>query len=179
MDNLNKRGKYGIFAGLLFVIIFYVTIGYVGSFIIMSSVAGQIHATITMFDNWWQILLFIVDVLAICALVFCLIMRFRKPKTQSVKNDVKQRDDKEEKHIVTAKVVKENQDKNQALKDNLKNLYENGLLSKEDYEKKLKSLEPKIDPKNKQLLEKLAALHNAGLLTKEEYEEKRRTLENE
>ncbi len=71
--------------GFLIIMIFYLTVGFVAAYIILSAIANQTHSTISIFENWWQLLIFILDI--ICVLLLGLSI-FSMIKTRKKEEDV-------------------------------------------------------------------------------------------
>lgn len=68
--------------GLFSVFIFYDTAGIIAGYIISDAIANQTHNSATLFDSWWQILIFVLDfVFAIC-LALCVYFRIREGKKE-------------------------------------------------------------------------------------------------
>ena len=68
MKNTNimkKLGRipFGILAGISGILLFYDTIGIVTLYIIFGRVSAQTAQTATIFDSWYQILMFIFDII--------------------------------------------------------------------------------------------------------------------
>ena len=63
-----KKKPWGIFCGVSGVLVFYLTIGIWAVYKIFNQIQSQTSQTASLFDSWWQILLFVIDI--ICALVF-------------------------------------------------------------------------------------------------------------
>lgn len=59
-----KKLPWRILAGAFAIAVFYLTLGTVVGYLIYSAVQGQTHTDATLFDTWWQILLFVADVIA-------------------------------------------------------------------------------------------------------------------
>lgn len=58
-----KKKPYYLFAWLLGEAAFFITIAVVVLYFVLNSIAGATSGSITLFTNWYQILLFILDVL--------------------------------------------------------------------------------------------------------------------
>ncbi len=69
-----KKLPWGIFAGVLFVLVFYITIGIVAAYLILNGIAGATSGSITLFTNWWQSLLFAADIVFGVLLIGCFVM---------------------------------------------------------------------------------------------------------
>lgn len=59
-----RKLPWGIFAGVLGMIVFFSTIALVVTFIVDSGVAGQTSESVTLFEAGYRVVLFVVDVIA-------------------------------------------------------------------------------------------------------------------
>ena len=71
-----KKMPYGILCGTCLIIAFYSAIAFFGVHFVLQAVANQTSETVSMFDSWWQILLFIVFVITSIGFVLFLIFYF-------------------------------------------------------------------------------------------------------
>lgn len=69
-----KRIPWGIFAGVLGVLVFYLTAGIIAAFYILNAIAGATSGSITIFTQWWQTLMFVFDLVFAIGFVFSLVM---------------------------------------------------------------------------------------------------------
>lgn len=58
-----KKLPFGIIAGICAMLAFYGIVAFVGVHIVLSGVAAQTSHTSSIFENWWQVLLFIFDII--------------------------------------------------------------------------------------------------------------------
>lgn len=72
-----RKVPWGIFAGICAMVVFFSTVGVIAAFIILNSIAGQTHTVATMFDEWWQTALFVVDIIFAIGFVVSLVMYIR------------------------------------------------------------------------------------------------------
>ncbi len=72
-----KKMPWGIAAGILAMIVFWLTLAVVAAFMILNQIAMQTHVTTTIFGTWWQTLLFVADIVAAAGALFCLAMYIR------------------------------------------------------------------------------------------------------
>ena len=63
-----KKMPWGIFTGIFAMCVFFTTIAVVALFIVLNSIAGQTHTTATLCDEWYQTLLFVLDIFFVIAL---------------------------------------------------------------------------------------------------------------
>lgn len=53
-----KKLPWGIFAGISAMAVFFAAVGTIAAFIILDSIAGETNTSATLFDEWYQIVLF-------------------------------------------------------------------------------------------------------------------------
>ena len=79
-----QKVRWGAVAGTSFIELFYLTAGIVAAYIILNAVAGATNDAVGLFDNWWQTLLFVLDVvvalLFVCSVVMFVLKRVNKPE---------------------------------------------------------------------------------------------------
>lgn len=66
--------------GLDAILMFYDTVGIIAAGIILNAVANQTHNTATIFDSWWQIVIFILDILLVMSLAILIFFRIKEGK---------------------------------------------------------------------------------------------------
>lgn len=76
-----KKLPWGIFAGICAMIAFFAITGTVAAYIILNGVAAQTSETVTLFDNWYQTVLFVLDILSILGFAGCMAMFVLKQKS--------------------------------------------------------------------------------------------------
>ena len=76
---------WGAFAGVLAMIISFVTIAVAALYIVADALAIEGAETATLFDTWYQTGLFIFDMLCVAGFIVCLIFAIMKRK--NVKSD--------------------------------------------------------------------------------------------
>ncbi len=83
IDNL-KKFPWGVFAAVGTILVILLTGGIIGGWFIVNAVAGQTGNTATIFSNWWQVLIFILDIIALPLTVGCyyLFFKFKKEKAK-------------------------------------------------------------------------------------------------
>lgn len=59
-----RRVPFGILAGAFGMVVFFATVGLVVAYVVNAGIAGQTARTVTFLDNWYQVLLFVVDIIA-------------------------------------------------------------------------------------------------------------------
>ena len=62
-----KKMPWGIVAGVAAIIVVFATVAFIALGIILGGVAGQTNEVAGMFDEWYQVLLFVVDV--VCGVI--------------------------------------------------------------------------------------------------------------
>lgn len=76
---MNKK-FWGIVAGTCAMFVFYITAGIIAAYLILNGIAGQTGETVSLFENWWQTLLVIADVIFLLGFAGGLTMFIRKKK---------------------------------------------------------------------------------------------------
>lgn len=66
---------WGVIFGICLIAIFYVTAGVIAGYVITNAVAGATNRSASLFDSWWQVLLFVADVIFALLAVASLAMR--------------------------------------------------------------------------------------------------------
>lgn len=69
-----KKTPWGILGGSCAIATFFLTIAIVLIYVIFSGIAAQTNETTTIFETWWQTLLFVLDVVAVCGFAFAMFM---------------------------------------------------------------------------------------------------------
>lgn len=77
-----KKLPWGIFAGICAMLLFFMTGGFVGIYVVFSAIAAQTNSAFSPFENWYQVLMFIVDILALVGFVFSLVMYIRRKREE-------------------------------------------------------------------------------------------------
>ena len=75
-----KKLPWGIFAGVCAMAVFFATVGVIAAFIVLNSIAGQTNTTATLFDEWYQTVLFIADIIFAMGLIGSVVMYVLKAK---------------------------------------------------------------------------------------------------
>ena len=77
-----KKIRWSILIGIFAIITFYVTCGVVFSYLLLNAIEAE-----TLFDNWWQILLFVIDIFSIIGLLGSIAMKimFSEPSSEEEK----------------------------------------------------------------------------------------------
>lgn len=83
INNL-KKFPWGVFAAVGTILVILLTGGIIGGWFIVNAVAGQTGNTATIFSNWWQVLIFILDIIALPLTVGCyyIFFKFKKEKAK-------------------------------------------------------------------------------------------------
>ncbi len=69
-----KKVPWGILAGTCMIVAFFAVVGTVGAYIALNAIASLTSATATLFDQWYQVVLFAVDIVSVIGLAFSLTM---------------------------------------------------------------------------------------------------------
>ena len=59
-----KKIRWGIIGGACAILVFYLTIAFVASWMILDRIAAQTSHSASPFGTWWQILIFVIDIAA-------------------------------------------------------------------------------------------------------------------
>ena len=73
-----RRVPFGILAGAFGMVVFFATVGLVVAYLVNSGIAGQTARTVTFLDNWYQVLLFVVDLISAVIAAASLVMYILK-----------------------------------------------------------------------------------------------------
>ena len=82
MKDKLKKLPMGIIAGISAIICFYLTVAFIAIYIVLNGVEAQTGGSITIFEHWYQILIFIFDVLSLGTLITSLIFYFKNKKVK-------------------------------------------------------------------------------------------------
>lgn len=69
-----KKMPWGIFAGTFAMLVFFLTVAFIGIYVIFGAIANQTHSDFSAFQNWWQVLIFIGDIISVIGFIGCLSM---------------------------------------------------------------------------------------------------------
>ncbi len=75
-----KKVPFGFLTGLFAIFFFYLTIGVVALYIILNLVAQATGQSVSLFDNWYQTLLFVLDIFAFLGFATCLVFLVLRKK---------------------------------------------------------------------------------------------------
>lgn len=86
---MKKRIPWGVLAWVCAEVAFFLTLAIVAAFVVLNGIAGATSGGITLFTNWWQTILFVVDLIVVGGLVFCAYKYFssKKKKDEEVKTN--------------------------------------------------------------------------------------------
>lgn len=68
MKKFLEKVPWGIFAGASGILCFYLTVAVFGIQFVFAQVNGQTGQAATIFDTWWQTLIFVFDI--VCVIIF-------------------------------------------------------------------------------------------------------------
>ena len=71
---LAGAAPFGIIAGACAIVVFFATVGLIVAHLVLNGIASATESTSSFFENWWQVLLFIADVLFFLGLALSLTM---------------------------------------------------------------------------------------------------------
>ena len=70
-----KKIHWGIFIGVFAIITFYATFAIIFAYLLLNAIEAETSGYATLFDNWWQTLLFVVDVISVIGLLASITMK--------------------------------------------------------------------------------------------------------
>ena len=82
-----KKIRWGLAAGICAIAVFYLTAGVIVAFVILNAVAAQTNTAATLFDNWWQTLIFVCDlafIIGLCGSVAMFVLGKVKGKSKNL-----------------------------------------------------------------------------------------------
>lgn len=68
MRKFLRKIPWGVLSWIFGILVFYLTLGVWGVQFVFAQINGQTGQIATIFDSWWQVLMFVADI--ICALLF-------------------------------------------------------------------------------------------------------------
>lgn len=88
MQKMSKKIPWGVLAGIFGILCFYLTVAVFGLQFVFAQINGQTGQVATIFDTWWQTLLFVFDLL--CTLLFaCFMILFARRNAKAKKMETK------------------------------------------------------------------------------------------
>jgi len=75
-----KKWPWGIFAGVSAMFVFFLTVGFILAYVVLGGIARQTNSDFSMFQNWWQILIFVFDLIFFISLVGSTVMFILREK---------------------------------------------------------------------------------------------------
>lgn len=73
-----KKIPFGIISGAFGMVVFFATVGLIIGYLVVAGIAGQTMRTVSIFENWWQVLIFVVDLISAIIAVGSLVMYILK-----------------------------------------------------------------------------------------------------
>ena len=70
---MKKKIPYGFFAGLSGILVFYLTAAIIVVFVILNRREAETNSSASLFGTWYQILLFVLDLIFVASAVFFII----------------------------------------------------------------------------------------------------------
>lgn len=80
---MKKKIPYGFFAGLSGICAFYLTAAVIIVFVILNRIEAETNSSASLFGTWYQILLFVLDILFVAATVFFVAITLIRKKKQN------------------------------------------------------------------------------------------------
>ncbi|MCX4312784.1 MAG: hypothetical protein OSJ83_02825 [Clostridia bacterium] len=78
-----KKMPWGIITGICAMFVFFLTAGVVGVYILLDGIAAQTNTEAAFFGEWYQILMFVFDIVFVLGLVGSLTMYILKEKNRT------------------------------------------------------------------------------------------------
>lgn len=69
-----KKVPWGIIAGICAIIAFFAVVGTVAAFLVLDGIAGATNMSATLFDEWYQTILFVMSILSVLGLIASVVM---------------------------------------------------------------------------------------------------------
>ena len=79
-----KKIRWGIIGGACAILVFYLTVAFIASWMILDKIAAQTSHSASPFGTWWQILIFVIDIIAALGVATCytmMIVKIKRGKT--------------------------------------------------------------------------------------------------
>ncbi len=73
-----KKIPFGIISGAFGMVVFFATVGLALAYVVNYGIAAATSKTVTFLDSWWQVLLFIVDIISVIIALSSLVMYILK-----------------------------------------------------------------------------------------------------
>ena len=73
-----KKIPFGIISGAFGMVVFFATVGFIIGYLVVAGIANQTMRTVSIFENWWQVLIFVVDLISAIIAVGSLVMYILK-----------------------------------------------------------------------------------------------------
>ena len=74
----NEKIPFGIISGAFGMVAFFATVGLIIGYLVVAGIAGQTMRTVSFFENWWQVLIFVADLISVIIAVGSLVMYILK-----------------------------------------------------------------------------------------------------
>ena len=79
---MNKKHNWGVYIAYLLIIAFFVSVGFIAGYMLLDRIAQETDARASLLGEWWQVLLFVIDVILILAAVGCGVMSYLQSKKE-------------------------------------------------------------------------------------------------
>ena len=75
-----RKLPWGIIMGVCAMLVFFLTVGTVAAYIILNGVAAQTNETASLFGEWYQVLMFVFDIIFVLCFAGSLTMYILKER---------------------------------------------------------------------------------------------------
>lgn len=92
MRKFLEKTPWGVVSWIFGILVFYLTLGVWGAQFVFAQINGQTGQIATIFDSWWQVLIFIADIICAVAFAGALTMYIRKKLLKKEEKKVEELD---------------------------------------------------------------------------------------
>lgn len=83
---MKKKRHWGFFAGLCGIFAFYLTVAFVALGLILGRIEAETNGQVNLFGTWWQILIFVVDLLCLLGMAAFIVLSVLSKKRMGDEN---------------------------------------------------------------------------------------------
>ena len=78
-----RKLPWGIIMGICAMFVFFLTVGTIAVYMLLTGVKGQTNETASLFDEWYQVLMFVFDIVFVLGFAGSLTMYIRTEKEKA------------------------------------------------------------------------------------------------